>query len=280
MIRVILQKVTNSVELYIQNISNNSLNSFLSSFNIPVSFELSNFFNFNSNIQLNNHYLPSFNSELLRPLFEPTIIQPGFSENSLNLPNPRLYSFSNVSFYIYICSKKVIFIIVNISLLFISFIVYLLFNIINSTINIIQHYIKKLPDNSKQKATSYKTYNHTMLEGTRSRYETHAKHFPKEFGSVSGGDGGDDGRRPNEKLASPHYYVRFYYPDLPGKLQSILIRTHEVLEKINTEGVVPDTIERNGDVFAQISIELHLLRDHPTIKNNRVIRNIYLNIID
>jgi hypothetical protein len=64
------------------------------------------------------------------------------------------------------------------------------------------------------------------------------------------------------------------------ELQYILIRTHRILELINREGVIPSTVERNADVFANIYIELQLLKDHAVFKTNLVLRNLYLNFMD
>jgi hypothetical protein len=64
------------------------------------------------------------------------------------------------------------------------------------------------------------------------------------------------------------------------ELQYILIRAHRVLELINTEGVIPCTVERNADVFAQIYRELQLLKNHAVFKTNLVLRNVYLNFMD
>jgi hypothetical protein len=175
----VLEKISYSLERYIENISYNSvnlsLNSFLPNLNIRDFFDSYSLSIINSNIPLNSQYLPNFDADRLRHVFEP-IINNTFYPNNITLPNPRLYYFSNVSFHTFICNKKIIFILVSLSLLFVSSLVLVLYEIIYSIINGIQAYIKKLADNSR--SAGFRGFKHTMTEQKRNQYQTQGAYFP------------------------------------------------------------------------------------------------------
>jgi hypothetical protein len=150
----------------------------------------------------------------------------------------------------------------------------------NFTISLIQAYIKKMADN--QRSGGFKRFNHTMSEHRRNQYQTHAGYYPGIWSPNPNrrGDDGDEGKRPNGNLASPHYYEQLSYWDIPLELQYILIRLNTILEFLNTEGITPSTIEYNANAFTQIHRELIALKDNPGIKSKPVVYNIYWNIID
>jgi hypothetical protein len=180
---VVIEKLSFSVERYLENVSSNSLNlnfslnNFLPNFSFRGLFESFIISNNNTNISITNQYLSSFNPDRIRHLFEPIIVNTSFTDNNVVLPNPRLYSFSNVTFYAFLSSKKVIFAIVSLSLLFIGSILCLLYNIINYIMNGIQAYIKKLANSTR--SAGFRGFNHTMPESRRSQYLTQAAYFPR-----------------------------------------------------------------------------------------------------